>query len=342
MENRNHIRTLGDYFRPATKATGTPLSSPKGTMWYLSDPTPSGWFKTDAHSTDLGKERACVYFNFLSAIKLEIGLNAFQQDLSLHGKTSLLVSLLNSFHREGLQNFKMTSLCSNNIKENLSLKHGLDSRTYSKKSLIVALIFGSKSKSFMTMLLLPQGEPSIIRPVGFRQAGQGNLFASRCPSTSDRRLIELENHVQRLMEAHLAPTQNVQVNKISSSCEICSGPHDTQYCMENPEQDFVDYTSSRTDEAGEGLVSNFMASQDARLSKFEADFKQQQIEMTNKIDNVLKAFTDRIAGALPSDTIKNPKLSTSLVLSARSYPTMDPQCSMQIHSSINAITIHPE
>ncbi|GJR80164.1 hypothetical protein Tco_0150949 [Tanacetum coccineum] len=45
-----------------------------------------------------------------------------------------------------------------------------------------------------------------------------------------------------------------------------------------------------------------MASQDARLSKFEADFKQQQIEMTNKIDTVLKAITDQIAGALPSDT----------------------------------------
>ncbi|GKA59280.1 hypothetical protein Tco_0758593 [Tanacetum coccineum] len=51
-----------------------------------------------------------------------------------------------------------------------------------------------------------------------------------------------------------------------------------------------------------------MASQDARLSKFEADFKQQQSERTNKIDTVLKAITDRIAGALPSDTIKNPKL----------------------------------
>ncbi|GKD11674.1 MAK10-like protein [Tanacetum coccineum] len=148
-------------------------------------------------------------------------------------------------------------------------------------------------------------------------------------STSDRRLIELENQVQRLMEAHLAPTQNVQVNKISSSCEICSGPHDTQYCMENPEQAFVDYTSSCTNEAGdlEGLVSNFMASQEARLSKFEADFKQQQSEMTNKIDSVLKAITDRIAGALPSDTVQNPKLSTSPILSARSYPTMDPQCS---------------
>ncbi|GJU01808.1 hypothetical protein Tco_1112146 [Tanacetum coccineum] len=55
------------------------------------------------------------------------------------------------------------------------------------------------------------------------------------PSTSDRRLIELENQVQWLMEAHLAPTQLTQVNKIATSCEICSGPHDTQYCMENPE-----------------------------------------------------------------------------------------------------------
>ncbi|GJV59004.1 MAK10-like protein [Tanacetum coccineum] len=38
--------------------------------------------------------------------------------------------------------------------------------------------------------------------------------------------------------------------------------------------------------------------------------------MTNKIDTVLKAITDQIAGALPSDTVKNPKLSTSPVLSA--------------------------
>ncbi|GJY82178.1 hypothetical protein Tco_0494929 [Tanacetum coccineum] len=48
---------------------------------------------------------------------------------------------------------------------------------------------------------------------------------------------------KRLMEAHLAPNQPTQVNKITSSCEICR----------------------------------------ARLSKFEADFKQQQSEMTNKM-----------------------------------------------------------
>ncbi|GJS21734.1 MAK10-like protein [Tanacetum coccineum] len=92
---------------------------------------------------------------------------------------------------------------------------------------------------------------------------------------------------------------------------IKRGPHDTPYCMEDPEQAFVEYASSRTNEAGEGLVSNFMASQDTRLSKFEADFKQQQSDMTNKIDTVLKAITDQIAEALSSDTVKNPKLSTS-------------------------------
>ncbi|GKC02643.1 MAK10-like protein, partial [Tanacetum coccineum] len=144
-------------------------------------------------------------------------------------------------------------------------------------------------------------------------------------STFDHRLIELENQLQRLMEAHLAPMQSVQVNKITSSCEICSGPHDNQYCMENPEQAFVDYTSSRTDKARgkwytfkpeqnnlgdtynpswKRLVSNFMATQDARLSKFETDFKQQEGEMTNKIDTVLTAITDRITGALPGDMIE--------------------------------------
>ncbi|GJU83489.1 putative ribonuclease H-like domain-containing protein [Tanacetum coccineum] len=83
-----------------------------------------------------------------------------------------------------------------------------------------------------------------------------------------------------------------------------------------------------------------MASQDARLSKFEADFKQQQGEMTNKIDTVLKAINDRITGALSSDTVKNPKLnvnSSSLVLSAHSFPMKDPQCSSHPLNSINAI-----
>ncbi|GKA94892.1 MAK10-like protein [Tanacetum coccineum] len=159
-------------------------------------------------------------------------------------------------------------------------------------------------------------------------------------STSDYRLNKLENQVQRLMEAYLAPTQPTLVNKVTTPCEICSGPHDTQYCMEDLEQAFIEYASSRTNKAGEGQVFEFMASQNARLSKFESDFKRQQVEMTNKIDTMLKAITDRIAGTPPSNAVKNPKLGTTLVLSACSYPTIDPQCSSHPSNSINAIKAH--
>nr|GEU84241.1 retrotransposon Orf1 [Tanacetum cinerariifolium] len=38
---------------------------------------------------------------------------------------------------------------------------------------------------------------------------------------------------------------------ITTPCEICSSPHVTQYCMEDPEQACVKYASSRTDKARE-------------------------------------------------------------------------------------------
>nr|GEX12408.1 hypothetical protein [Tanacetum cinerariifolium] len=59
---------------------------------------------------------------------------------------------------------------------------------------------------------------------------------------SDNRLVVREDDKEGTpIEAHLAPTQPTQVNKITTSCEICSGPHDTQYHMEDPEQALVDY-----------------------------------------------------------------------------------------------------
>ncbi|GKA64521.1 hypothetical protein Tco_0764228, partial [Tanacetum coccineum] len=163
-------------------------------------------------------------------------------------------------------------------------------------------------------------------------------------STSDRRLIELENQVQHLMESHLAPKQPIQVNKITSSCEICSGPYDIQYCMENTEQAFVNYASLRTDEA-KGKWYTFKPEQKNLGGTYNPSWKSHPnlSEMTNKIDTVLKAITDRMAGVLSSDTVKNPKLnvkSTSLVSSTRSYPMKDPQCSTQIHGSINTIMMY--
>nr|GEY71421.1 MAK10-like protein [Tanacetum cinerariifolium] len=100
------------------------------------------------------------------------------------------------------------------------------------------------------MSIKPQGAPSIIRPV-VKSRGESLAFiedlalyenkswndtrdlakpvkAISLPqdvsSTFYCRLIELENQVQRLMEAHLAPKPSVQVNKIASLCEICSVP----------------------------------------------------------------------------------------------------------------------
>ncbi|GJY25168.1 hypothetical protein Tco_0399894 [Tanacetum coccineum] len=87
-------------------------------------------------------------------------------------------------------------------------------------------------------------------------------------NVSDCRLIKLENQVQCLMEAHLGPKPSVQVNKIASSCEICSGTYDTNYCVENPEQAFVNYASSRTDEArGRGFLATASAVIDCKKAK---------------------------------------------------------------------------
>nr|GEW19239.1 hypothetical protein [Tanacetum cinerariifolium] len=45
-----------------------------------------------------------------------------------------------------------------------------------------------------------------------------------------------------------------------------------------------------------------MASQDAKTSRFEADFKQYQSMVTNKLDTFLKEFNDQMMRLLPSDT----------------------------------------
>ncbi|GJT96183.1 hypothetical protein Tco_1091701 [Tanacetum coccineum] len=121
------------------------------------------------------------------------------------------------------------------------------------------------------------------------------------------------------MEAHLALNQLIQVHKIASSCEICSGPYDTQYCMENPEQAFVEYASSRTDEAGgthlnihkptEGSSSTYSSiyqmklekalidldsHQEKRLSSLGAQLGQLQDDMISKINLLWKDLFEKL------------------------------------------------
>nr|GEX62969.1 hypothetical protein [Tanacetum cinerariifolium] len=170
-------------------------------------------------------------------------------------------------------------------------------------------------------------------PRDFAKPVKAIFLPQDVPSTFDRHLIKLKNQVQRLMEAHLAPMQPTQ-REISGT-------------LSNPSKKILVTPTIRHGKVTQtlGLVSDFMASQDARLSKFEADFKQQQSEITNKIETVLKAITDQMAGALPSDMVTNPKLSvnsTTPVFPARSYPTKDPQYSTHTHGLINTIVIYPK
>ncbi|GJR38337.1 hypothetical protein Tco_1214021 [Tanacetum coccineum] len=302
MENENPIGTLGDYSRPSHEGYRNTIELPDG--------------------------------NNVVPLRSDI-IWLVQNECSFHG-------LRSKDPNQHLKDF-IKFVDSHDLDVNLALNHGLVSRTYSEKSLIMALIFGSKSKSFMTMSIPLQGKLSINRTVDFAKPVKAISLPQDALSISDRRLIELENQVQHLMEAHPAPKSFIQVNKITSSCEIYSGPMtlNTSWKIQSKLLLIMHHYVPTKREVS-GSLSNpikiilvtpiirhgkFTQTLDARLSKFEADFKQQQGEMTNKINTFLKAINDRMTGGLPSDTIKNPKLnvnSISSVLSARSYPMEDP------------------
>nr|GEX32452.1 MAK10-like protein [Tanacetum cinerariifolium] len=178
---------------------------------------------------------------------------------------------------------------------------------------IMASIVGFKSKFFMTMSIPLQEEPLTRRLVAI-------TLPQDVLSTSERHLIELENQVQCLMEAHLAPTQPIQVKKVTT---LSGG----KWYTFKPEQKNLGNTYNPSWRSHPNL-------------RFEGDFKRKQGEITNKIDTVLKAITDQIADTLPSDAVKNPKLGISLVSFAHSYLKMDPQCSSCPYTSISAIKAH--
>ena len=77
-----------------------------------------------------------------------------------------------------------------------------------------------------------------------------------------------------------------------------------------------------------------MESQDARVSKLEALFKQKQEEMSSQLDTVLKAITGQLVGTLPSDTIKNPKLMTR---NPTPQPPKEPPTDTNVHGAISKI-----
>ena len=78
-------------------------------------------------------------------------------------------------------------------------------------------------------------------------------------------------------------------------------------------------------------MSKFMASQEARIAKFESEFNQQQTEMTNKIDNLLKALNNQVLTTPRKDT-----RDTSIKIQIK-----DPSSSKHVHF-VNVVTIKPK
>nr|GEW19484.1 MAK10-like protein [Tanacetum cinerariifolium] len=180
-----------------------------GTMWCLFDPTPSSW------------ERTCLcLFQFFLRDQ-----DSYWIERLLAGSISTWEDLTDHFLAQFFPPRRTSKLCNDIL---MIQKH--QGETLSKawtpfKDLL------QKFPHHEDLALYDN--KSWNDPRDFAKPIKAISMPQDVPCTSDRRLIELENQVQRLMEANLAPNQPIQVNKITSSCEICSAPHDTQYCMEN-------------------------------------------------------------------------------------------------------------
>ncbi|GJU34947.1 hypothetical protein Tco_1183301 [Tanacetum coccineum] len=218
MGDDNPILTLGDYSKPSHKGYRNTIELPEGNNVFI----PSG-----------------------RAAKLHIDILMFQQHQgeSLSEAWTRFKVLLKKVPHHGIDIWLQVQIFYDHV--NPTTRRTIDQSAGGKLRDKNA----KESWALLEDLALFENK-SWNDPRDFAKPVKEIYLPQDVSSTSDRRFIKLENQVQRLMEAHLAPKQPIQVNKITFSCGICSGPHDTQYCMKNPEQAFVDYASSRTDEAG--------------------------------------------------------------------------------------------
>ncbi|GJU19876.1 hypothetical protein Tco_1153218 [Tanacetum coccineum] len=226
MGDENPIRTLGDYSKPSHEGYRNTIELPEGNNVVPLRSDTIRLVQNGCSFHGLRSEDPNQHLkDFLKL--LAIGLNAFQQDPSPHGRILLPDSLLNSFHLEGPQN---------------SARY-LDVPTTSWRIFIRSMDSLQGLKDLALYDNKSWNDPrDFAKPVKEITLPQDVLSTSVC------RLIKLENQVQRLMEAYLASTQLTQVNKIIASCEICNGPHDNHNFTEGPEQACVDYASSHTNE----------------------------------------------------------------------------------------------
>ncbi|GJR91268.1 MAK10-like protein [Tanacetum coccineum] len=236
MEDENHIRTLGDYSKPSHEGYRNTIKLPIGeNMVPL------------RYDTIRLVQNGCLFHGLRS------------KDLNQHLKDflKLVDSLdLDSDNRERMRlclfQFSLLDQASNWLEHlpagSITTWEDLTTRFLAqffptgrtaklRNDILIRTIDQSvsgklrdlnaeESRALLEDLALYENE-SWNNPRDFTKPVKAITLPQDAPSTSDRRLIKLENQVQRLMEAYLALTQPTQVNKITTSCEICSGPYDT-------------------------------------------------------------------------------------------------------------------
>ncbi|GJY76743.1 MAK10-like protein [Tanacetum coccineum] len=146
---------------------------------------------------------------YKNTIELPLGNNM----APLRSDTIRLVKNGCSFH--GLQSEDPNQ----HLKDFLKLVHSLDLRDQASNWLEHLPVGSITTWKDLTTRFLAQffhREGLCNEPRDFAALVKAISLPQDVPSTSDGRLIELENQVQRLMEAHLAPKQPTQVNKVTS------------------------------------------------------------------------------------------------------------------------------
>ncbi|GJR09480.1 hypothetical protein Tco_0792132 [Tanacetum coccineum] len=195
----------------ATRAIETPLSSPMGIMWCLCDPTPSGWCKTNAHSTDFDTccQRWTKSDNQSAA---EIREDELLQD-------NQFVSTASSINRLGIKILMVDSITFGHEMVNILVLGEEYDKVFNHLDILNAPFEG---KVFTcAKQVKPYGESlseawtrfkDLLQKVphhGIDLWLQVQIFYDHVtPAT--RRTINQSVRVQRLMEAHLAPKSSVQ------------------------------------------------------------------------------------------------------------------------------------
>ncbi|GJV09733.1 MAK10-like protein [Tanacetum coccineum] len=194
----------------AMRAIKTPLNSPMGTMWCLCDPTPSGWLErlsTGSISTweDLTTRFLIQFFPPRRTAKFQNDILMFQQHQgeSLSKAWTRFKDLLQKVPHHGIDLWLHVQIFYDHV--NPATRRTIDQAASGK-------LRDKNAKESWALLedLALYDNKSWNNPRDFVKLVKAISLPQDVPSTSDRRLIKLENQVQSLMEAHLAPKLPIQ------------------------------------------------------------------------------------------------------------------------------------